>query len=937
MTSRPYPDLPARASHGLHGVLLALMALLMSACGGEAASPLGHRFAQDHPSVASRSSGGTWIAHEEWRGTETRLVVRPLEVGPSGEQEDVAETIAHTTTGRVLGTALAADTDEVLHLLWSEQRDGRFVIDGLTFTPEAQATGPGVPGVVTRVVDVPGANAVRPVLVADDRGGLLLVWTQIGGLPATGGEGGLRLMARGRPPGGDWGPAAEVSHQARSNWSPSAVASGPGAFAVVWDAAVDGDYDVLLARLTLGADGRVTVAARHRVTDSPRAEGHPSVAAHGDRLYVAYDVGPEDWGREGSVNKLEVALHMNRTLEVVAVEGERVAPVAHDVMAGMSPGLRNNVDQPRLMVDGTGNLVLLFRGMPLPDEFDDPTSEEFQARMTDTGGGKGWRATVWFTFVTRCDQRGWLLPGGHRMIIEESAGRLDAPAALGRLPRGGVAFAVVGDGRKQLSKVRIEALGADDGDDPEKVRQNLLWWWQPVTEEPTRVSAHRLMKGAPTGPLPVGDWRPLPALRAASPADAPLDVTRPGPGGETLRLAFGDLHRHTDISRCSMNWDGSVSDAFRYAYDAGPLQFLAVTDHFEHMTAYDWWRTATLVDAFDLPGRMVNLRAYERSSAETGHRNVIARGGDLPLIAYPGYHVEGRDQGVTGDDDVLAPYFHAHDVITIPHTPAGMASGADVRFRWGGFDPDLDRVVEVFQGYRGSSEAFGEDRVIPNLVPWYHVRPHLDRDLHFGLIASSDHQSSDGAFAGAWVSAFTRDGIFDALKERRTFGSTVRVALWAEWNGVPMGTSAVGAAGPGTFRVEVDGRGRALERLDLIVDGAVSESRLLTGDRATVEFALDVPADRSRYAYARVVLAGDELAWSSPVRLAPDAAHWDGSDGLSGAAAMGRHGPLEQDWVARHGEMAVKKVSRPSAVEGAHDAKGGDGAAGDGAAAPDDR
>ena len=50
-------------------------------------------------------------------------------------------------------------------------------------------------------------------------------------------------------------------------------------------------------------------------------------------------------------------------------------------------------------------------------------------------------------------------------------------------------------------------------------------------------------------------------------------------GGKRYELFFGDLHRHTDISLCFAPSDGSIDDAYRYAIDAAPLDFLGITDH----------------------------------------------------------------------------------------------------------------------------------------------------------------------------------------------------------------------------------------------------------------------------------------------------------------------------------------------------------------------
>jgi hypothetical protein len=242
-----------------------------------------------------------------------------------------------------------------------------------------------------------------------------------------------------------------------------------------------------------------------------------------------------------------------------------------------------------------------------------------------------------------------------------------------------------------------------------------------VTADATRTG-WRLMKRQPLAqPIALLPARPLPAPREPAPRPAP--PTRTGPDGATLQLALGDLHRHTDISRCSSNWDGPLGDALRYAYDVAPLDFLAITDHFDHMTKYDWWRTLAFVDAWDAAGRMATLRAYERTDMATGHRNVLSRDGGPPLVGYRYGYDPARDDGRADTPAELWPLLQGGQVLTIPHTPAGMLPSKPEVLDWSTFNPAFDRLVEVFQSYRGSSEAVDAPRAIPGLHPARYVLP----------------------------------------------------------------------------------------------------------------------------------------------------------------------------------------------------------------------
>jgi hypothetical protein len=546
-----------------------------------------------------------------------------------------------------------------------------------------------------------------------------------------------------------------------------------------------------------------------------------------------------------------------------------------------------NCERPVVICESTGNLMVFFRGLPLPLSFDDPEDPEFRELLGDSDGGKGWRTSIWFTYMTRYDGAEWGYGGKHHVGLDGSQGRNDAPCAVAPLAGGGVAYAVVGDGR------RVPNLPVGKRIKPDRM-SSLTNWWRPVSGDPTDVTMAMVQKAPQRAPLPLATRRPVPPLREGG-AAPPATPARTLPDGRPVRVAFGDLHRHTDLSRCSSNWDGPIDDALRYARDVAPLDFLAITDHFEHMTAYDWWRSMSVVDAWDAPGSTVTLRAYERAAFDTGHRNVISGDEAPPLIGYPGFYSPTRDDGRARTIEELWAALAGRSVLTVPHTPAGMFPGNPSRFEWSGFDPAWDRLVEVFQGYRGSSEAVGEPRALPGLPRARYVRPNLDLGLHFGLVASSDHQSSDGSFAGAWITEHSRAGVFEALHDRRTFASTVRAALWVEWQGAPMGRSIQVEAGrPGTVLVEVDGFLRRLESVELIVDGAVAERRPVTGSVVRERFDLDAPGAGTRYAYARVHFADGELMWSSPVRVTVGG--WDGPDGPTGAQVQERLGDV---WAQR--------------------------------------
>lgn len=824
---------------------------------------------QDRPSVVALADGTVWIACQSWNGSSDGIELLRLDDTGLSEPTEV-----HRAAQHVFGTALALDGAGRVHVIWSERSSSGFALRERLFSPSSDGQQLEPMGPAATVLEQPGVNLLQPVVATDPDGRLALVLQSVG--PA-----GLGVLALGFDGDLGWSSPAPMHLDSFSNWAPAVAARGPGRFVAVWDSAADGDYDILLAELSL-SDGELTVSGRQRVTDTPRFEAHASVAVAGERTYVAYEVAGTNWGREGSVNKLDQALHNERRVEILALENGQVAPLAHPFMKGINDNLKDNCEKPTLYLDGNGNLVLGFRGMPLPVVLQDPGSKQFQAFIEERGGGGvGWRTSIWFAYVSMYDGKSWGFRGHRQEGVPDSNGRGDVPLSFCALPRGGAAAVTVGDKREREQVGESEEIGALYGDG--------ISWWYPVSEQANRVTGVRVAKGEPVGPLPTGDWKPLPAWRDPAPRDVlPAPVVTRG-DGSTLQLALGDLHRHTDLSRCSSNWDGPFSDAARYSFDVGGLQFLAVTDHFEHMTAFDWWRNRGMMEAWNANGRMVDLVAYERSDNQTGHRNVVAGGDTLPVVGYRRHYHPPRDAERADRPAELWSLLEGYPVITIPHTPAGMFSGNPAVFDWLSFEPEFDRLVEIYQGYRGGSEVKGGPLAID--VPHEHrfAQPGLDGGLHFGFIASSDHQSSYGAFAGTWVTGLTRTEVFEGLHSRLTFASTARMALYTEWNGVAMGQAAWAAPGATTgLRVFVDVFERELLRVELIVDGKLRRSMELSGHSADFVFEtadLNIPESGMRYAYVRVLTTDQEVGWSSPIRLGPDANY--PPDGPPGKHAYG--------------------------------------------------
>lgn len=337
-------------------------------------------------------------------------------------------------------------------------------------------------------------------------------------------------------------------------------------------------------------------------------------------------------------------------------------------------------------------------------------------------------------------------------------------------------------------------------------------------------------------------------------------ITQRQLGEEKYRLLFGDLHRHTDISRCGLGSDGTLVDAYRYALDVVELDFLCISDHdqdlggwrFEQpaptMPGYAWWRSQKFADMYSLPGRFVALYGYERGRLFTesgGHKNVI--------YARRGYPISTQID--------LASFFldlKDRDVMVIPHQLADREAATD----WTKWNEPFERVAEIYQA-RGSYEYSG--------APLARPRQFLDgnslwdayrQGVRVGIVASSDHGSTHNAYSGVYVKNFTRAGILEALRQRRTFGATEVVYLNITIGDRAMGQELSLDSAP---NLEISAYGaEPLARIEIVKNNCIVFFKDLSDKEVHFTFHDEDSKQGTSYYYVRVTTTSGALAWSSP-------------------------------------------------------------------------
>jgi len=285
--------------------------------------------------------------------------------------------------------------------------------------------------------------------------------------------------------------------------------------------------------------------------------------------------------------------------------------------------------------------------------------------------------------------------------------------------------------------------------------------------------------------------------------------------GTELALYWGDLHRHSLVSRCTSGDEPSLEDFYRYGWDVCDYDFWAVTDHSENSSAYQWWSIQKIADLFRVDDRFVPLYGFEWTG-NTGHQNVIYGSEERGAPIYSSFA-----EGSQTPDELWSSLRRHPDypAITIPHHPGS----AMIPYDWNYYDDEYLRLVEVFQACRGNYEQKGSFRQYSDgTLDGTFVLDGLKRDYRFGLIASSDH-GNGASYVGAFSERLDREGVFKALHSRRVFGATTRdVIVDVRVAGAFMG-SEITHEGP--VDIDVFARGyRDLARVELVRNGETIRS-----------------------------------------------------------------------------------------------------------------
>jgi hypothetical protein len=627
---------------------------------------------------------------------------------------------------------------------------------------------------------------------------------------------------------GKWLPEINLSDPNRAaradDWEPSVAADRDGTVWVAWDGYATGSYNIYMRPVRNGKPGQLL-----KVTDSRRFHAHASVAVDvQNRVWVAYDEAPENWGKDGGfLFTSGSGLYDARTVKVAAYAAGRWLTTLRQPGDVAPYAFRRYVQTPRLASAPDGRMWLFLRPR---------TSAAFPTSRWAAAG-------KWEVAATYYSGDRWsdLIP------FPESVGRDEA----------GLEAVVDSKGTAWV------ALLTD----------HKLWGGPEFGELPGNndIMLARLRAGEAAAPV-LADLPPeMPAGLPSEPKEkeqvAGLRNYAIQAGGKNYRIYRGDLHRHTEISHDGAG-DGTLFDAYRYAMDGANMDFLVVTDHQSGDQEYTWWRIEKAADMFHVPGYFTAVYGTERSVPyPNGHRNLLFAQRGVPILPISPEERRGK----VNSGPILYPFLKKYNGLATSHSShTGM--GTD----WRDNDPDVEPIVEIWEGSRTSVEHEGaplapsEKRTelwAGGYKPLGFVWNAWAKGYKLGVQASSDHASTHLSYTCVIAEKQDRTGLMDAMRKRHTYAATTNILLdyRMKMGGETHLQGDIFRSGS-LPEITANIQGTApLKQVVIVRDNQYIYSKEPDGPSFQLDYRETSLTPGTHYYYVRVEQKDRHMAWSSPI------------------------------------------------------------------------
>ncbi|RMG18709.1 MAG: hypothetical protein D6729_06590, partial [Deltaproteobacteria bacterium] len=337
--------------------------------------------------------------------------------------------------------------------------------------------------------------------------------------------------------------------------------------------------------------------------------------------------------------------------------------------------------------------------------------------------------------------------------------------------------------------------------------------------------------------------------------------------GHRYRLVFGDLHEHSEISRCRRSTDESEDQSYEMMRSVVGYDFGALTDHGYNFTPYLWHHHAKRTRANADPGRFLTVLAQEWTSTFErsrpthpygwwGHRNLF--------FADPWTRTwDNATEGKTPEALRIFLRRRGADFLLIPHQ---LADRVNVPMDWSTHDPVTEPVAEIYQA-RGSYECAACPLAAHHATPpgWY-LQDAWARGHVVGVVAAPEHHGGYG-LAAVYVDSLDVPALFEALRARRSYGTTgAKILVDLRVAGAPMGSVRPESSGPVPVRLRVWGTA-PIETVEVLASNEVVQ-RWSGEGRVRLDLEADLPPPGGpTWVYARIRQVDGHMAWTSPVWL----------------------------------------------------------------------
>ncbi len=830
---------------------------------------------EDYPAVAADKQGYLWLAYIEFRHNPDHNRIRaPFQRPPVNFDDMAAPTggdrvIVRRFSGNAWGPpieitpsggdlyrpAIAIDGLGRPWVFWSENHKGNFDIRGCVVES-------GRAGHSIELSNAAGSD-IDPVATTDSNGRVWVAWQ--------GWRHGKAAIFAATQDGMRFSLARTVSASTANEWNPAIAADKDGRVSVAWDSYRNGNYDVYVR--TARTPG--VWSEEIPVADSARYEAYPSIAYdRSGRLWIAYEEGGERWGKDwGTFDTSGVWLYQARVIRLVALDpGGRFVTTKTDVgdvlpgiptQHGEAIGVQNQArdwvkPQPWLIADRTPNETPATVSGPknsLPRLTVDPSGRLWLAFRSAVPIRWSMIGSVWSEYVTTFDGKSWT----HPIYLPHTDNLLDNRPAVISQEAGELVVIGSSDGRGDFP-TSLSGVAPPSPSSPVAIdRCNNDLYASIVSVGPASYP----METKPAARLPQAATDPRDTAERA--AIQRMRSYRVRADGNELRLVRGEFHRHSEMS-LDGGFDGSLLYQWRYALDAASLDWIGCCDHDNGGgREYSWWTTQKETDIFYSPGNFAPMFSYERSVAyPEGHRNVVfAERGIRPLPRLP--KVKPESTGHAPDTQMLYAYLERFHGIVGSHS-----SDTNMGTDWRDNNPDLEPVVELFDGLRQSAEMPGAPRAnsendsIGGWRPRGFVNVALEKGYKLAFEASSDHFSTHMSYCNIFVPEITREAVLDGLRKRHVYAATDNILADVRSGSHLMGDVFSTSEMP-VLHVKLIGTAPFIKVL-IIKDNKYVYS--IQPGVADVEFTwkdMSAKPGAASYYYVRGEQKNGEFVWSSPM------------------------------------------------------------------------